>query len=168
MAAGGIVVMGVSGVGKSSVGEALAAALGGTFIDGDDLHPRANIDKMGRGEPLTDADRAPWLERVGDALYALSRRNRLGVIACSALRRSYRERILAACPTARFIFLDAPEQEVLSRIRARKGHFMGESMLRSQYEALEAPTAEERSVLRVDATRPRPEVVAQALALLGG
>ncbi|WAJ29946.1 gluconokinase [Antarcticirhabdus aurantiaca] len=137
------VVMGVAGCGKSSVGTAFAARIGAVFLDGDDLHGEANIAKMARGEPLSDADRHPWLDRVGAALRAGSGST---VIGCSALKRSYRDRIRAAAggPVV-FVHLDGSRELIGARMAARTGHFMPTSLLDSQFAALERPTDDENA-----------------------
>ena len=139
---GPIVVMGVSGAGKTVVGEKLAALLGVPFCEGDSLHPPANIAKMRAGVPLTDEDRAPWLDRVGAWLAA----NPNGVATCSALRRLYRDRLRAAQPATRFALLDVPEATLRDRMMHRPGHFMPVSLLDSQLATLERPGADERAV----------------------
>lgn len=130
-----IVVMGVSGAGKSAVGEALAARLGAAFMDADSLHPPANVEKMTAGIPLTDEDRWPWLHLVGAEL-AATRQNG-GVVACSALKRVYRDAIRAAEPSTRFILLNADPAVLQERMTRRPGHFMPASLLASQLETLE-------------------------------
>lgn len=138
------VVMGVSGCGKSSIGAALATAIGGQFIDGDDLHPQANIAKMASGLPLNDDDRAPWLVRVGQALRG---KNGGIVIGCSALKRRYRDTIRAeADQPVVFLFLSGSQQVLATRMAARAGHFMPPSLLDSQLAALEPPMPDEVSV----------------------
>ncbi len=144
--------MGVSGSGKSSVGAKLAQRLGIAFVDGDDLHPPANVAKMSRGEPLTDADRGPWRDRVGAAL-AGGGATRAGlVVACSALRRSYRDRIRATAAEAEpvFVFLDISVAEARKRLSRRPGHFMPVSLVESQFDTLERPPPDETDVLRVE------------------
>jgi carbohydrate kinase (thermoresistant glucokinase family) len=155
-----IVVMGVSGCGKSSVGIALAEALGARFIDGDDLHPEANKAKMGAGIPLDDSDRLPWLELVGQALTPNT------VIACSALKRVYRERILAGAPNTFFIHLDGSREILEQRLGARSGHFMPASLLDSQLATLEPLGSDEPGcVLNVEDSVSRlVEQARQALA----
>jgi gluconokinase len=138
-----LVVMGVSGSGKTSVGIALAAALGVPFRDADDLHPAANVAKMAAGIALTDDDRMPWLALVGAELAAASEGL---VIACSALKRGYREAILAAAPSARFVFLDGSRGLLESRMQHRHGHFMPASLLDSQLATLEPLAADEPGV----------------------
>lgn len=130
-----IVVMGVSGAGKSVVGAALAARLGATFVDADSLHPPANVEKMAAGIPLTDADRWPWLRLVGAQLAAP--RQKGTVVACSALKRAYRDAIRATEPATRFILLNAEPVVLQKRLTQRPGHFMPASLLTSQLETLE-------------------------------
>jgi len=142
-----IVVMGVSASGKTAVGRPLAERLGCPFIDGDVLHPQANIDKMKAGHPLDDADRAPWLDRVAEWLAA---HEGGGVIACSALKRRYRDRLRKAAPDTLFVLL-APSLAVLrQRDAARKGHFMPASLLDSQLATLERPDADEHAITIVN------------------
>jgi carbohydrate kinase (thermoresistant glucokinase family) len=130
-----VVVMGVSGSGKSTVGALLADELGIPFADADDLHPAANVAKMSSGEPLTDDDRWPWLAAVGDALAAAAGTGL--VMACSALRRSYREAILDRAPDAVFVLLHGPRELLAERIGGRAGHFMPTTLLDSQLATLE-------------------------------
>jgi len=130
-----IVVMGVSGAGKSSVGQALATQLGASFIDGDTLHPEANVRKMASGVPLTDEDRWPWLHLVGAKLSTSSRTGT--IVACSALKRSYRDAIRTAAPDTTFILLRADKPALQDRLTQRPGHFMPASLLTSQLETLE-------------------------------
>jgi gluconokinase len=127
-----VVVMGVSGAGKTTIGRALAAALGWPFVEADELHPAANVAKMARGEPLDDADRAPWLDAVAARMRALGD----GVVACSALRVRYRD-VLRIRDDVRFVLLEVPEAELERRVAARKGHFMPASLLPSQLATLE-------------------------------
>jgi gluconokinase len=148
-----VVVMGVSGAGKTTVGEALARALGWPFVEADELHPAANVDKMRRGEPLDDADRAPWLAAVAARMRALDD----GVVACSALRERYRA-ALRVRPDVRFAFLDVPRDVLAERLAQRRGHFMPPSLLPSQLATLERPD----DALVVDGTEP---VAAQVAAI---
>jgi gluconokinase len=148
-----VVVMGVSGSGKTTVGAALADALGLRFVDGDALHPAANVAKMAAGIPLDDADRAPWLDAVGAVLAAGQ-----VVVACSALKRAYRDRLRAAAPDLELVFLDGSRELLASRMAARPGHFMPASLLDSQLATLEPPTADEHPVT-VDVAAPVPEIV---------
>jgi gluconokinase len=143
-----LVVMGVSGSGKTTLGQALADRLGAAFQEGDDLHPPANIAKMRAGEPLDDADRAPWLDRVADWLGARAAAGEAGVASCSALRRRYRDRLRLAVPDLAFVFPDPPEEVLRRRIMGRSGHFIPIALLDSQLAALERPGTDER-VLRL-------------------
>lgn len=152
------VVMGVSGCGKSRIGAAFATAIGARFIDGDSLHPKTNIEKMSRGEPLTDADRAPWLDQVGQALGPQT------VIACSALKRCYRDRIRDEAGTAVvFLFLQGPRDVLLERMNNRPGHFMPASLLDSQFAALEPPDTDEMHITAD--IQGSPEQIVQDLVL---
>lgn len=153
-----IVVMGVTSTGKSVVGARLAEALHGRFIDGDDLHSPASVAKMARGEPLEDMDRWPWLDRVGETM---ARADGTVVVACSALKRAYRDRIRKASP-AIFVHLTGPRDVIAERMRHREGHFMPVSLLDSQLATLEPPFADEASVT-VDLTRPPARIVAEVL-----
>ena len=155
-----IVVMGVSGCGKSSVGLALAEALGARFIDGDDLHPEANKAKMAAGIPLNDDDRWPWLDLVGEALAESNT-----VVACSALKRVYRERILAAAPGTFFVHLHGTRELLAQRMGARPDHFMPVSLLDSQLNTLELLGADEPGVM-LDIALPIDQLVAAAKAAL--
>lgn len=148
--------MGVSGSGKTTLGEALAARLGLAFVDGDDLHPAANVAKMAAGTPLADADRWPWLDRVGAALANADAYPAGLAVACSALRRIYRDRIRAAGGAGvRFVYLQADETEMVRRLEARPHHYMPPSLVHSQFAALEPPDpAGEPDVLAVPATGP--------------
>ena len=162
-----LVVMGPSGAGKSLVGAALAERLepafpGIAFIDADDLHPAANVEKMRAGVPLVDDDRWPWLRLVGEAL-ATGDDGR--VVACSALRRAYRDAIRAACPDAAFVELVVPVEDLGERIADRPGHFMPPSLLASQLEALE-PLADDEAGVRIENVGPVAEVVTRAIAAL--
>jgi len=155
-----VAVMGVSASGKSTMGRKLADALGAAFLDADDYHSAANVRKMAAGIPLTDDDRRPWLDAVGAALAEAARSTGV-VVACSALRRAYRDRLRAAVPGLAFIHLAAPEPELAGRAEHRKGHFMPSSLLDSQYATLEPLQPDERG-LTLDATSPVPELVADA------
>ena len=133
-----ILVMGVSGCGKSTVGAGLATAIGGCFLDGDNFHPPQNVARMAAGQPLTDAMRWPWLDALGQAVQA-ARQNGPVVFACSALRKRYRDHLRAAVPDLRIAYLDAPRDVVLARLAQRQGHFMPASLLDSQFATLEIP-----------------------------
>ena len=149
-----VVVMGVSGSGKTSVGVGLAEAVGEKFVDGDSLHPEANVAKMAAGIPLDDADRAPWLDAIGRVLAAGQ-----VVVACSALKRAYRDRLRAAAPDLELVFLRGSRELLAGRVAHRPGHFMPASLLDSQLDTLEAPTADE-DPLTVDVALPLDELVA--------
>jgi carbohydrate kinase (thermoresistant glucokinase family) len=152
--------MGVSGSGKSTVGKLLAARLGVGFVDADELHPAANVAKMAAGHPLTDDDRWPWLARVGEELAGAGSTGL--VIACSALKRSYRRAILAEEPRTTFVELDGTKQLLELRMSHRIGHFMPPALLASQLETLEPLGADEPGFrVGIDAT---PEYIADSIA----
>ena len=151
------VVMGVSGCGKSTVGAAFAAAIGGRFIDGDDLHRPENVAKMSTGVPLTDADRWPWLTLVGATLTGDV------VVGCSALKRAYRDRIRAVAGPVRFLHLAGSKAVIAARMAARPGHFMPLGLLDSQFAALEPPGPDEDAVT-VDIDQSLDAIVAALLA----
>lgn len=153
-----VVVMGVSSCGKSTVGELLAFKLGVPFKDGDELHPSENIAKMTSGQPLTDADRLPWLGLVGQWLAAHDG----GVIACSALKRSYRDRIRAAAPHVVFVHLHGTRELMAARMAARPGHFMPTTLLDSQFRDLEPLEGDEPG--RVFDVAEKPGVIADTAA----
>jgi len=138
-----VVVMGVSGSGKSTVGSALAQRLRVPFVDADTLHPPANIAKMSAGEPLNDEDRYPWLEKVGEWLAS---RCAGGVVSCSALKRKHRVQLRAHCPRVEFLYLSGSPELINSRVAGRSGHFMPAALLRSQFDTLEPLGADEPGV----------------------
>lgn len=145
-----IIVMGVSGCGKSSVGEKLAAALHLAFIEGDALHPTANVEKMSKGIPLTDEDRMPWLDRIGEDIRASLAKGEGIIVSCSALKRIYRDRLRAAAGgNLFFVYLEGSKALLTKRMGERKGHFMPASLLESQLATLEVPTGEQ-GVVTVD------------------
>lgn len=160
-----IVVMGVSAAGKSSVGRALAVRLATPFRDADDLHPPENIAKMASGAPLTDEDRWPWLERVGGELAAAAAAGSGVVMACSALKRSYRDVLRAANPSCVFVHLTASRAVLEGRIAARASHFMPSALLDSQLAALEPLAADEPGVT-IDVSPPVEEIVDATAAAL--
>ncbi|WP_327115186.1 gluconokinase [Nocardia sp. NBC_01730] len=159
-----IVVMGVSGSGKSTVGTRLADALGIEYAEGDDFHPAANVAKMAAGTPLDDADRAPWLDAV--AAWMTEHTEQGGVVSCSALKRSYRDRLRAAVPEAFFVHLAVPRIELARRMTGRRGHFMPPNLLDSQLAALE-PLAADENGITIDAARTPEDLVTDAVAALG-
>ena len=147
--------MGVSGSGKTTVGEPLAHKLGWRFIDADDLHPAGNVAKMKRGVPLEDADRWPWFDRIVAEMRRLTAAGESAVIACSALKQAYRDR-LAAGGDVRFVYLKGDVATIEPRLKRRAGHFMPPSLLPSQFATLEEP----HDAIVVDIARPLPEQVA--------
>ncbi|ACT05109.1 carbohydrate kinase, thermoresistant glucokinase family [Dickeya chrysanthemi Ech1591] len=161
-----IILMGVSGSGKSSVGAQLARDINAKFIDGDDLHPKANIQKMVSGQPLNDDDRAPWLERLNDAAYSLHHKNEAGIIVCSALKKRYRDRLRDGNDGMVFLYLKGSFDTILQRHQARAGHFMPTELLQSQFDALEEPDEAETDVITVDINGPMDQVVARCVAAL--
>lgn len=152
-----IIIMGVSGCGKSSVGEGLAARLGLTYRDGDDLHPPQNVEKMRVGIPLTDTDRWPWLDRVAQVLATEAP----VIVGCSALKRAYRDRLRAgAGGPVQFLHLTGSRDLIASRMAARTGHYMPPSLLDSQFAALEVPGPDE--ALAIDIDQPLEAIVTAA------
>lgn len=152
-----IIVMGVVGSGKTTVGHLLAEQLGWEFADADDYHPVANIERIRRGVPLTDADRAPWLERLREAIVKWTTGNRDVVLACSALKRDYR-RTLDVSPEVRFVYLKGSAPLIAERLRLRHGHFADEKILASQLADLEEP----EGALAVDIA-PAPPLIVRAI-----
>jgi len=157
-----IVVMGVAGCGKSEVGQRLAAALRLPLIEGDTFHPRSNIEKMKSGVPLNDDDRAGWLDTLAREL---AKRPQGAVLTCSALKKSYRDRLRVGVASLKFVHLSLPIEEAQRRVASRPGHFMPPSLVESQFAALEDPSGEP-GVVVVDATLPLDEVAARAVAAL--
>ena len=156
-----VIVMGVAASGKTTVGEALAERMHCPFQEGDALHPPENIARMRAGHPLTDADRWPWLDRVAQWMQAHER----GVISCSALKRSYRDRLRIAAPTMALVFLDPAPAELRRRIANRPEHFMPASLLDSQLATLEPPQADEVA-LRLDEKDPLEDQLDRVCAWL--
>ncbi|MGY6089030.1 gluconokinase [Avibacterium paragallinarum] len=162
----GVILMGVSSTGKTSIGTEVCHRLGLKLIDGDDLHPRANIIKMGSGQPLNDEDRAPWLERINDAAFSLEQKSEVGIIICSALKKKYRDRIRAGNENVKFLFLEGSFELVLERMKQRKGHYMKTEMLKSQFDTLETPQADEPDVIHIDIDGSFNEVVERCVNAL--
>jgi carbohydrate kinase (thermoresistant glucokinase family) len=159
-------VMGVSGVGKSTVAQALNTHLHWPFQEGDDFHPQSNVQKMHAGVALTDADRAPWLAAVRTWIDARVTAGEPGLITCSALKRAYRNGLVDGRPNVRALYLKADEQVIQDRIAHRTGHFMPATMLESQLRTLEEPTPEEHAIT-VDVGGGVEETVQRVLAALG-
>jgi gluconokinase len=160
------VLMGVSGCGKSAVANQLAHELNAALLDGDFLHPRANIAKMASGQPLNDQDRAPWLAAINDAAFAMQRTNPISLIVCSALKKSYRDQLRDGNPNLSFVFLDGEYDLIAERLNARQGHFQKTGMLQSQFATLERPDSSESDVACIDIAPPLAQVVAAAKAAI--
>ena len=141
-----LVVMGVSGSGKSTIAEALAKRISWRCEDGDKFHPESNVAKMSAGHPLTDEDRWPWLKAIADEIDRLCGKEQPAVFACSALKRAYREVLVHGRGDVRIVFLDGSQQLIAGRLAARKGHFMPPGLLDSQFRTLERPTPDEGAV----------------------
>jgi gluconokinase len=158
-----LVLMGVTGAGKSTVGMLIADRLQLAFRDADDFHPPANIAKMSAGRPLTDEDRWPWLDAIGGWL--AEHRGQGCVVTCSALKRAYRDRLRAAAPELRFVFLYGDVELVAARQAARQGHFMPASLVASQFATLETPSPDER-VIAIEVTAHPAAIAETAIAAL--
>lgn len=158
--------MGVSGCGKSSLAEALAGKLEVIFIDGDSLHPPANINKMSKGKPLTDADRMPWLEIIGDTIHNFEKKGQASVIVCSALKKQYRDQLRVNNKHVQFLFLKGSYQLILNRMKSRAGHFMKPDMLQSQFDTLEIPDHTETDVMTLDINNSIEELIEQVTSAL--
>lgn len=161
-----VVVMGVSGSGKTTIAALLAGRLQWEFEDGDWLHPAANVDKMHSGVALTDEDRRPWLQAIAAWIDETRRAGRHGVVACSALKRRYRDVLIGARPDVRLVYLKGDEALIARRIAARHGHFMPAALLHSQFEALEEPVPDEKPIVVSIDARPG-DIVARIAAELG-
>ena len=156
-----LVFMGVSGCGKTTVAAILAGRLGWPFEEGDAMHPQSNIEKMAAGHPLTDEDRAPWLEKVARWVEERLAAGENGLITCSALKRSYRDVINRRGSGVVFVYLAGSKETIAARLAVRHGHFMPSSLLDSQFADLEEPTSDEPAI-RVD-IGPPPDVIAQGI-----
>ena len=157
--------MGVSGCGKSTVGTRLAQQLGATFLDADDFHPPANVRRMRAGIALTDAERAPWLDALASRLLAAGAADEAVVLACSALKRSYRDALRRGAPALTLVHLAGSPALLAERITARPGHYMPPTLLPSQLATLEAPRADERAIT-LDVAAPTDDLVASILAAM--
>jgi|SRR5580692_316724 gluconokinase len=157
-----VIVMGTTASGKTTIGSLLAERLGWEFVDGDDFHPAANVEKMKHGIPLTDADREPWLRALHDKIVQWSAEERDVVLACSALKQSYRDE-LRATRDVRFVYLKGSYELFSQRVLARKGHFAKQDLLASQFAALEEPT----DAITVDAAPSPEQIVGEVRAQLG-
>lgn len=135
-----IILIGVAGSGKTTVGKVLAERLGWRFYDGDDFHSAQNRDKMRRGEPLTEEDRQPWLQELHELIIRCEREGENAVLACSALKQAYRERLTAGSREVRLVYLKGPRDLIARRLAARHGHFFNPALLQSQFEAFEEPS----------------------------
>jgi gluconokinase len=151
-----VIVMGVEGSGKTTIGSLLARQMGWEFVDADSFHSPANIEKIRRGVPLNDADRAPWLKAIHDAVEQWRAEHRNAVLACSALKRSYREQI-GIGPDIVLVFLEGNYELIAQRLRARRGHFANQQLLASQFATLEEP----EDAIRVDVSQTPEEIVAE-------
>lgn len=160
-----VVVMGVSGCGKSVIGSALAEALGGRFVEGDRFHPPENIERMSAGLPLRDEDRWGWLDAIATEISDAERRGETLVVACSALKRVYRDRLRPASRDLKFVYLEIGRDVAAARVAARKDHFMPASLIDSQFAALEPPGPEE-DALTLDATGERTRLAEIAASVL--
>ncbi len=160
-----VVVMGVSGCGKSTIAQALAQALSLQMMDGDDFHSPQNVSKMSSGVALDDADRWPWLDEIAQYLAdgtTTSEGHTGRIVACSALKRAYRDRIRYSLPNIRFVFLDGDSELIRKRMSERTGHFMQLDLLASQLQTLERPTTDERDTVRVSIDQPVQAIVRAA------
>jgi carbohydrate kinase (thermoresistant glucokinase family) len=161
-----LVVMGVSGSGKTTVARLLADALGIDFLEGDAFHPRSNVEKMKSGTPLTDDDRWPWLEAIAAKIDEWRDEGKAGVITCSALKRAYRRILIGDRPDVRLVYLKGSHELIHQRMASRRGHFMPVKLLESQFTALEEPGPDERPVV-VDVGGTPEEIAAAVIRQLG-
>lgn len=160
-----VIVMGVSGSGKTTVAEGLAEHLGWTYVEGDDLHPAANVEKMRNGIPLTDEDRWPWLRKIGEWIDEHEGEGKSAVITCSALKRTYRDLLREGRPGVMFCHVDVSREELERRLAERKGHYMPASLLQSQLDTLEELSEDEPGVI-VESTGGQEAVLREVLKAL--
>jgi gluconokinase len=160
-----LIVMGVSGSGKTTIGTKLAARLGWPYLDGDDFHPQSNIDKMHAGHPLTDDDRWPWLRAIAERIDELRAAGQHAVITCSALKRAYRDVLIGGRADVRLVYLDGDKELIKQRLANRHGHFMPPALLDSQFKALEVPSSDEHPISVSIAPKP-DEIVGAIVAAL--
>jgi carbohydrate kinase (thermoresistant glucokinase family) len=160
-----VIVMGVSGAGKTSLGRALATALGWRFVEGDDYHPIHNVEMMAAGIPLTDRERTPWLQALCQEINGLQVAGQSAVITCSALKQTYRAMLRAQAPEIEFVYLHGPPALLEQRLQRRQGHFMGANLLASQWADLDIPSP--KIALRLDAAAPIHRLVQQVCEHLG-
>jgi len=153
-----VILMGVSGAGKTFIGERLADALGGSFYEGDDYHPQRNVKKMSQGIALTDADRAPWLDALHALIGDLLAEDEAAILSCSALKRAYRDRLVKGHDGVRIVYLRGSYELIRQRLERRQGHFMKADLLASQFQALEEPEASE-NVLTVDISQKPTTII---------
>jgi gluconokinase len=158
------IIMGVTGAGKTTIGRALAAALGWEFHDADELHSEESKRKMHHGIALDDADRAPWLNAIRKLIVAMLSENRSGVVACSALKQSYRDEIVVDPELVKVVYLAGSKEVIAERLRNRRGHFMNPDLLQSQFETLEEPD----DAIVVDVSMAPEAIVKEVIARLGG
>ncbi|KAB8124767.1 adenylyl-sulfate kinase [Komagataeibacter medellinensis] len=161
-----LIVMGVSGCGKSTLAQLMAERMGWPLVEGDDLHPANNIARMSNGIPLTDEDRAPWLDRIAAQVAAWKEAGQCGIITCSSLKRHYRERIGSGSADVCFVYLKGSREDIAPRLAQRTGHFMPVAMLDSQFATLEEPDMEEEVVMALDVNAVQDLLAEQACAHL--
>jgi gluconokinase len=161
-----VIVMGVSGSGKSTIGQMVARKLNWEFFDADDFHPPANIEKMRQGIPLTDGDRMPWLLALQDAIARILQQDRHAVLACSALKSSYREMMLGNCDRSQIllVYLKGSFQLIQARLKQRQNHYMSQNLLQSQFDILEEP----EDVISVDISQPMDAIAQQIYRMVIG
>jgi gluconokinase len=161
-----VVLMGVAGSGKSTIGTRLSKILGWQFRDADSFHPPANIEKMSRGVPLDDSDRRPWLAAIAAWIDQQLAEGKSAIVSCSALKRAYRDQLIGARGGVQLVYLKGSRRLIGVRLQARKGHFMPASLLKSQFEVLEEPQPDENAII-IPVTLPPPRVAAAIIQRLG-